>query len=121
MRAAEGTRLARAMAGLLEREAAALREGRFEQIAPLLAEKERLAQRLAAAPAEARPGGDEAERLRTAAARNGQLLQALLEGLRDGITRLGALAAPPATLQTYDGAGRRTTLAPQTPAAERRA
>lgn len=121
MSAREAARLTRAMAALLESEAEALRSGALDRIAPLLAEKERLAARLAAAPPEARPDGAAADRLRQAAEHNAMLLQATLEGLRSGVARIGALAGASTNLQTYDGTGRRTALAAPRPASERRA
>lgn len=121
MHGRDPTRLTRAMADLLDREAEALRSGAFDRIPRLVAEKERLAERLAAVPVASRPDGPGAERLREAAARNATLLQAAMEGLRSGIERVGALAAEPQGLQTYDGTGRRSALAPRKPVSERRA
>ena len=121
MSARETDRLSRAMAALLEREADALRRGAFDRLAPLLVEKERLAERLAAAPSAARPDGPAAVRLRAAAARNDVMLQAAIDGMRRGAERIGALADVSRNLQTYDDTGRRRRLGAQRPSSERRA
>lgn len=102
----DASEVAAALHAVFEREAAALRNGDFDGLVPILADKERLAEALAAASV----APETARRLQAQAVRNGTLLEAARAGLQDGARRLGMLTAPAMPLQTYDDRGRRASL-----------
>ncbi|PKP85058.1 MAG: flagellar biosynthesis protein FlgN [Alphaproteobacteria bacterium HGW-Alphaproteobacteria-2] len=93
---------------LLEDERAALLAGRLDRLAPLLAEKERLADLLGKAPA-GRP--DRLARLARLAARNQALIEAALGGLRRAAARAAACRGGVRQLDTYDAQGARQSFA----------
>ncbi len=103
---------------LLEAERAALLAGRLDRLAPLLAEKERLAGILGRAAA-GRP--DRLARLARLAERNQALIEAALGGLRSAAARVSACRGGAGQLDTYDAQGARQILAPGGPRVERRA
>ncbi len=105
------------LSDLLEREATALKAADFAALAPLAEEKERLAKLLSETEMDCPP--DLARALQARAQRNAMLLDAAQGGLKQAGDRLRVLSAPP-PLQTYDGTGRRSSLAPA-PGTERRA
>ncbi len=107
-----------ALSTLLEEEATALRTADFAALAPLAEAKERLATQLASGTPHCPP--DLARSFQARAQRNAMLLEAAQTGLRQAQERIRDLTAPPAPLQTYDGTGRRSSLATP-PGTERRA
>lgn len=94
---------------LLEAERAALLAGRLDRLAPLLAEKERLARLLGRRP-EGTP--DRLARLARIAARNQTLIEAALGGLRRAAARAAACRGCAGQLHTYDAQGARRSLVP---------
>ena len=97
-----------ALDSLLELERQALLEARLDRLAPLLAEKERLIDRLSLLDA-----ATDLSRLRGKAERNQHLMDNAMRGIRSVATRLGTLRRLRRSLETYDKAGRRTTIVTQ--------
>lgn len=96
-----------ALDALLEMEREALLAARLDSLAALVAEKERLMDRLAALDAAA---GD-LTGLRGKAERNQQLMDSAMRGIRSVASRLGTLRRLRRTLETYDRAGQRKIIA----------
>ena len=100
-----------ALADLLETERTHLREGHLDEVTRLAQRKEELTARIEAG--EATGAGALALRdLQASAARNGLLLRAATDGMRDAAARLRFLTEGPEPLSTYDPAGRRQTMGP---------
>jgi flagellar biosynthesis/type III secretory pathway chaperone len=99
---------------LLERERELLRAGDLGPLADLAEHKQRL---MAAIPAS---DSADLDRLRAAVARNGRLLAAAAQGVKDAGNRLRQLTAGP-DLVTYDGKGRRQQINPAKPSVSRNA
>lgn len=95
---------------LLEQERDALMAGQLEALAPLLAQKEALIDRLTALD-----GLEEAalRPLRGKAARNQVLLDGALRGIRTVANRFSTLRKIRRTLETYDSQGRKSALVQQ--------
>lgn len=100
---------------LLDREHGALLAGRSDVLERLAAEKERLREALAASPP--LPDGPA---LRAKAERNGVLLHAMRRGIDEARAGIETMRRGPATLHTYDAAGKRTALNAGGPAGPRR-
>ena len=114
----DDTQVFATLSDLLEREATALKTADFAALGPLAEEKEQLARQLAETDVDCPP--DLARALQARAQRNAMLLEAAQDGLKQARDRVKELAAPPPPLHTYDGTGRRSSLAP-TPSTQRRA
>lgn len=102
---------------LLDRERAALLEGRFEVLERLAEEK----QRLAGAMLKSEPDAGALAAVRKVAERNRDLLSAAREGLRAASARIAGLSKAKAPLATYDATGARTNLAAAASTLQRRA
>ncbi len=96
---------AEALEDLLEKERAAILEGRFDKLERLAAEKERLVKSVAES------GGRGLVGLRNRAERNRALLMAMSAGVKSAIQRIEGLRGAGKPLQTYDAAGQRTAMA----------
>lgn len=93
-----------ALEDLLDRERTALLAGDIEGLGRLADEKERLITQLSGSE-HARLDG-----LQVKAARNQELLNSALEGIRSVANRLQALREVRGTLNTYDKSGRRQSI-----------
>ncbi len=89
---------------LLDRERAALLAGDFDTLSRLIDEKEHLLGTLS----DASPDG--LDSLQTKAARNQELLNSALDGIRAVANRLEALREVRGTLNTYDRSGKRQSI-----------
>jgi hypothetical protein len=103
---------------LLEDERAALQSGALDRLEELLARKERLAAELEVGALACSEG--EAAALRRLALRNEGLIEAVRGGLRAAIDRVGERARLARSVDTYDAAGNRKSLAPTPGALHRR-
>lgn len=92
---------------LLEQERAALLVGDLDVIPTLLQRKEALFDELAELPA---PEAQELQNLQTKALRNQALLDSALRGIRAVADRMSAMRRVARSLETYDAAGRKTTI-----------
>ena len=101
--------LIRAALALLERERACLLRGDLSGVAALAREKETLAAAFAEAAGRADPAAIAA--LRDRAARNRDLLEAAMQGIRRVSARLSAYRQVQRSMDTYDPQGRRATIA----------
>ncbi|PYE84567.1 flagellar biosynthesis protein FlgN [Pseudoroseicyclus aestuarii] len=104
---------------LLERERRALLSADWEaldRIAPL---KARLAETLGAQP-EAGLTPRRLAEIRRAAGRNGAIMTAAMEGLRDGARRLQEIRRAQSGFSSYDSAGRQARVASTRPGLEKR-
>jgi len=91
---------------LLDRERAVILAGQFDKLERLVAEKERLTQRLEAEGLSKRV----ITHLQSKAKRNGRLLQAMEAGLKEASLRISKLRDLPDELQTYDASGKKSPL-----------
>ncbi|MEL6169665.1 MAG: hypothetical protein AAFR35_13315 [Pseudomonadota bacterium] len=95
-----------AVMDFLERERAALTDGRFDELEGLATEKERLSRALA----EKRLDAETLVEVRRTAERNAVLLEAAARGLRSVVRRVRALRDAQKPLETYSRDGVRRTL-----------
>lgn len=91
---------------LLDRERLAIRAGRFDILERLVPEK----QRLVAAIDREHPSAESLARLRSAAERNGKLLEAMKSGVQAAMRRLETARSAGPDLSTYDQEGRRNVF-----------
>ncbi len=96
---------AEALEDLLEKERAAILDGRFDSLERLAVEKERLVKSVADSGRSGLVG------LRNRAERNRALLIAMGAGVKSAIQRIEGLRGAGKLLQTYDAAGQRTAMA----------
>ena len=95
-----------ALTDILERERAAVLDGRFDVLERLMVEKERLV----GAVAQAGSSTGSLARLKAALDRNGMLLAAMRAGVAAAHKRVKVLRDGPAPLATYDASGRKTVM-----------
>ena len=100
---------------LLDRERDLLRLGRIDELAPLLAERDRV---LAAAT-----GADveRLRRLRAKAERNGRLASAAADGIRAALSRVRELARAAGPIGSYSATGESLKIGAIRPTCERKA
>ncbi|SEO07043.1 FlgN protein [Salinihabitans flavidus] len=96
-----------ALDAILDRECTALKDGNLEAIPSLLKEKEALFDRLQSLDHAAR---GELDALQSKVAHNQALVDGALHGIRTVADRLGNLRRVHSSLETYDSAGRRTSV-----------
>lgn len=93
---------------LLENESAALLEGRIDQVARKIKEKQRLADALGSV--EVKP--EDLAALGRLATRNAELLRAARRGIQAALAELAGKRGNGAPLDTYDRRGQRNSVAP---------
>ena len=99
----------------LRQEREALRAGRFQELAPLIARKEALLAALAGTP------GARLAQVQRMAQENQHLLQAAIEGVRAARIRLGEIVQGAQGYHSYDQRGRAQRISPERPTLEKRA
>jgi flagellar biosynthesis/type III secretory pathway chaperone len=116
--AAPGGDPATALAQLLAEERACLLSGDLAALPRLILAKERLLELVQGASA---PPAEVLDRLKAAAERNQALLDAALRGVQAARARLETVRNGGPALNTYDAAGRSSTVGGRGPSVERRA
>lgn len=121
MSSSDLTRALHALEGLLDAERRAIRAGEFEGLARLADEKARLIDVISAHAGAAPDQRELLARIQSRTTENQRLLAAAMSGVKAAQRRLDAIRRAARPLNTYDSAGRATTIGSLSGRIERRA